>query len=274
MKPEVSIIIPAYNQAEYLSEALNSICCQTFSNWECIIVSDGSPDNVGSIAISYCQRDERFVFLDTENGGPSAARNFGIAKAKGCFILPLDADDKISSNYVEECLKAISASPNIKLVYGAGEKFGLINEPWKTKDYSWKKLLLEGNMIHCCGMYRKKDWLATGGYDVSMRAGLEDWEFWITLLNKDAVVIKLDTITFYWRIKEASRTTNLKKANRIALLNRYVFCKHAALYEEYFIDPLKLYADYNLAKNIADYALAKPFRFFLSRLFKKNLLRK
>ena len=260
--------MPCYSQAAYVTEALESIKKQTFPNWECILVSDGSPDNVAEVIDAFCLGDNRFIFYNTKNGGPSAARNFGITQAKAAFILPLDADDKISPNYMEECFNAIKSSPDIKLVYGAGEKFGLINEIWHTKKYSWDNLLF-GNMIHNCGMYRKTDWATTGGYDVSMRDGLEDWEYWINLLDKNAQVIKLDTIKLYWRIKSISRTTLLNESDKVARVHRYVYQKHATLYADYFTDPMQLYVLYKEVNAVAEYASANSLKFFLLQQWKK-----
>lgn len=268
MIPEVSVIMPCYNQVEYLPDALNSVMAQSFQNWECIIINDGSTDNTATIVKEYINTDERFKYFEQTNGGPSTARNTAIRNSKGLFILPLDGDDKISSNYIEECVKTLSITENAKVVYGKGEKFGLINERWNLKPYSFQELLF-GNSIHCAGMFRKADWESIGGYDTNMKEGLEDWEFWIHLLNKDAMVIKLDHITFFWRIKPKSRTSELNQGDKVAKLNRYVYCKHADLYNEFFIDPLKLYKEYIEADKIAKYADVHPFRFFCSRQWKK-----
>ena len=89
----VSIIVPCYNQAHFLNESLDSVINQSYPNWECIIVNDGSPDNTEEIAKKWCKNDKRFQYLEKENGGLSSARNAGIKISKGEFILPLDADD-------------------------------------------------------------------------------------------------------------------------------------------------------------------------------------
>lgn len=104
MNPLVSIIVPCYNQAQYLPEALQTVLEQTYQNWECIIVNDGSPDNTELVAKEWLAKDSRFKYIYKENGGLSSARNVGIENSKGEFILPLDADDKISNNYLEECV--------------------------------------------------------------------------------------------------------------------------------------------------------------------------
>ena len=268
MSAVVTVITPCYNQAEYLPDALNSVLAQTYTNWECIIVDDGSTDDTRKVVALFCEKDGRIKYYRTENGGPSAARNFGIQQAQGKYILPLDGDDKISPNYVEECLQKITSSEKIKLVYAKGEKFGTLTGPWKLKKYSWQTLLL-GNCMHNCGMFRKKDWEDIGGYDTNMREGLEDWEFWLNLLDETAEVVMLETATFYWRIKNVSRTTLLKSGNKIARMHKYVYIKHADLYDVFFSDPIDIYQKYKAVKADWDWAYKHPFRFFLSRLRKR-----
>lgn len=266
MFPEVSIIMPCYNQAKYLPDALDSLVAQTFREWECIIVSDGSQDNVADIAKMYVEKDSRISFYDTKNGGPSAARNFGIEKALGTFILPLDGDDKISANYVQECLNAFKTE-NIQLAYGRGEKFGLVNERWDLPPWTFHDLLLH-NRLQPCAMYRKTDCIAIGGYDERMRCGCEDWEFWIRLMKNGCVYKKIEDAVFYWRRKEVSRTTQItNEMNR--WLNQYVYTKHAVLYEQMFNDPLDLYTKYTALKDDWEWANRNPWRFFLSGLKKK-----
>ena len=90
MNPLISVIVPCYNQAQYLDECLQSVLNQTYQNWECIIVNDGSPDNTHEIAESYCRKDARFKYFYKENGGLSSARNAGISISNGEFIQFLD----------------------------------------------------------------------------------------------------------------------------------------------------------------------------------------
>ena len=102
MTPLVSIIVPCYNLAQYLDEALLSIYNQTYTDWECTIVDDGSQDNTKEVAQNWVAKDSRFVYLYKENGGVSSARNFGIEKANSEYILTLDADDKHEASFLEK----------------------------------------------------------------------------------------------------------------------------------------------------------------------------
>lgn len=108
--PEVSIIVPVYNVDKYLRECLDSIQAQTFNDWECIVVDDGSTDNSGSICDEYSFRDDRFIVIHQENGGQSSARNNGIDIAKGRFIAFVDSDDSLYPNFLEKLYKTITTT--------------------------------------------------------------------------------------------------------------------------------------------------------------------
>ena len=117
-KKLVSVVIPCYNQAEYLPETLDSLIAQNYKNWEGIIVNDGSPDNTEEIALAYLEKDQRFKYFSKENGGLSSARNYGVKHASGEFILPLDSDDIIKPEYLEKAIEAFEKEPHLKLVWG------------------------------------------------------------------------------------------------------------------------------------------------------------
>ena len=83
--------MPAYNQRDYVSEALDSLLAQTYGRWEAIVVDDGSPDDVAEVVGAYVKKDPRIKFFHTENHGLPGARNFAVTQANGEFLLPLDA---------------------------------------------------------------------------------------------------------------------------------------------------------------------------------------
>ena len=100
--PLVSVIIPCYNYALYLPESVGSIIKQTYSNWECIIVDDGSTDNTKEVVQQLCAKDDRIKYFLQSNSGPTVARNYGLAVAKGDLIQFLDADDLIENPKIEK----------------------------------------------------------------------------------------------------------------------------------------------------------------------------
>lgn len=225
MNDLVSIIVPCYNQAQYLDEALQSVLDQTYVNWECIIVNDGSPDHTKEISQGWVANDNRFVYLYQDNAGVSSARNFGIASSRGSFILPLDADDKISPDYVALAVETFRDNKSLKVVYCKAEKFGDEAGMWTLPPFSLKELSLD-NVIFCTAMYRKEDWKLIGGYDNRMISGWEDWEFWIALLKNSGKVKCLETVGFYYRIKAISRQEQMSYDNMKHLME-YLSIKHA-----------------------------------------------
>lgn len=108
--PLVSIVVPVYNVEMFLSECLDSIMVQTYTNWECLIVDDGSKDSSGVICDEYASKDSRFKVFHKENGGVSSARNLGIINCKGEFICFVDSDDTIYNKYLDILFASIQNS--------------------------------------------------------------------------------------------------------------------------------------------------------------------
>lgn len=228
MNPKITIIVPCYMQAQYLDEALQSVYDQTFQEWECIIVNDGSLDDTEEVALKWVNKDSRFIYLIKKNGGLSSARNFGISHSSGEFILPLDADDYISTSYVADALLSFEQDASLKLVYCKAEKFGSQNGLWKLPVFSLSNLS-RNNMIFCSAVFKKADWKLVGGYDEEMKYGWEDWEFWIALLKNGGNVKQLETIGFYYRVKEVSMVKQMDEQKKESLL-QYMSIKHSDFY--------------------------------------------
>lgn len=240
--PKVSVIVPCYNQAQYLDEALQSVLDQTYSNWECIIVNDGSPDHTAKVATKWVQRDARFIYFYKENGGVSSARNAGISIAEGEFILPLDADDKIANKYIELAVQSFQEDDSLKVVYCRAEKFGDEVGIWNLQPYSVRALAV-GNMIFCSALFRKQNWRVVGGYDINMVQGIEDWEFWISILKNGGSVKCLDVLGFYYRIRKESRQKVFNAVGGQYLLE-YMSIKHADFFAKQFGNSIQLYKEY------------------------------
>lgn len=121
--PLISIIVPCYNQSQYLDECLQSVLHQTFTDWECIIVNDGSPDNTEEVAAKWVEKDARFHYYKKENGGVASARNFGIEKAIGDFIQLLDGDDILEKEKLQYQSEILKNNKKIDIVYGSSRYF-------------------------------------------------------------------------------------------------------------------------------------------------------
>ena len=132
--PKVSIIIPVYNSEKYLTECLDSVKKQTFTNFEVLMVNDGSEDKSGLICDDYSREDNRFQVLHQKNKGVSAARNNGLQHARGEWVLFIDSDDRIDCNYVGEYVKSIREDSD--LIYGGYVPFGDIRGGLKGQSYN------------------------------------------------------------------------------------------------------------------------------------------
>ena len=268
MESLISIIVPCYNQAQYLDECLDSVLTQTYENWECIIVNDGSPDNTEEIALKWVTRDSRFIYIKKENGGLSSARNFGITKAIGEFILPLDADDRISNDYLHLGVNEFEKNETLKVVYARASKFGIEEGEWILPQYSLRLLCLK-NMIFCSAFFRKSDWIKIGGYDEKLIYGIEDWDFWISLLKSGGTVKQINKICFYYRIKTDSLVRRLNQ-DKLLFSYRHITIKHIDLYVKEFGSYIEMQSIIDQQNNTFKQKL-KSKRFLINQLFKTYL---
>lgn len=100
--PKISVIVPVYNAEKYLSKCIDSVLAQTFSDWELLLIDDGSPDRSGEICDEYAAKDSRIRVFHKQNGGVSSARNLGLDKAKGEYVTFVDSDDFLDSSYLTD----------------------------------------------------------------------------------------------------------------------------------------------------------------------------
>lgn len=274
--PKISIIVPCYNYGNFLAECLTSVLNQKYSNFECIVVDNASTDNTKEVASEFSKKDKRFSYLFCDLKGVAHARNFGIKNSTGSYILPLDADDKIGSDYISKAIQYFEQNNNVEVVYCDAELFGHSSGSWSLPPYSFKDLLIE-NLIFCSAIYKRTSFDRVNGYDVNMKEGLEDWEFWITLLSFGGQVYKIPEIGFYYRIRKQSRNHTMEDETQLRL-RTYIYNKHKALYDQYFNVPELIYQFYkiNKALNTIQHSkelkvgekLLAPVRMFLN-LFRK-----
>ncbi len=118
MQPLISIIMPVYNVEKYIKKAISSILCQTYGNFELLIINDGTKDNSVAIAEDYKNIDDRIQIFHKSNGGLSDARNYGLSKAKGDYIYFVDSDDWIEPNLLEVALKFIKEQNAELILFG------------------------------------------------------------------------------------------------------------------------------------------------------------
>lgn len=215
----VSIIIPCYNYAQYLDEAIQSALAQTVP-CEIIVVSDGAVDNSVEIARKY-----PVIVLEKENGGLASARNFGIKHASGEYIMSFDSDDILKPYAVEEHLKL--AAPDTIVTCGL-MAFGSENYTARPR-VATVEYLKKSNCIYSNSLFSKKMWEDIGGFDESeiMRKGWEDREFWLRALIKGYRSVVSDRVCLLWR-RHPNTMSDTSANPNAELLQDYIYNKALA----------------------------------------------
>lgn len=199
-KPLVSIVIPLYNQGEYLEGAILSVINQNYKHWEIIVVNDGSTDNSLEVAIGIQQKYNLhpITILDQENRGKGKTRNRGVAESNGDYICVLDADDYIASTYIESSLNILLNTDRNLWVIPKTLLFGANNN---NIYWTWEYDFIHSLQI-CPGpvtsMYSRKMWNEISGYDEQM-TDREDWEFWIKAAESGWSGIVTPEVEFIYR---------------------------------------------------------------------------
>jgi glycosyltransferase involved in cell wall biosynthesis len=202
-KPLVSVVIPAYNYAHLIGETLQSIICQSYIKWECIVVDNGSTDNTKEVVESYGKIYNRIKYFSQPNTGPSSARNYGISLSSGEFIQFLDADDLLEKEKFEKEVEIMAHHP-YQIVYsdmryfpsGAPDRLFHTMSLNSENDLPWMKkisgkgnevsefLMKENIMVINSPLIRKSVFEKVGFFDVSLRFN-EDWDLWVRCALND-----------------------------------------------------------------------------------------
>lgn len=217
----ISIIIPIYNSSVYLRDCLDSIQRQSFPEWECILVNDGSQDNSGAICLEYCKKDSRFVLFDKQNGGVSSARNYGIEKARGEWIMFVDSDDTLLPDALSYCFSYTSGSSMVcaccQAIHMDGRPYSSpLMDPSNTctvsKEYA--KDILSYNTL--CAPFCKlinREKIGTIRFDERLDKG-EDAQFLVSILSADSFnVRKCNKVIYNYRIHNNSLSHGNSKKN-------------------------------------------------------------
>jgi glycosyltransferase involved in cell wall biosynthesis len=232
----ISIVVPAYNKGLYIAETLDCLLAQLYSSWECIIVNDGSTDNTQGIIDEYLKKDNRFRNITIPNSGVSRARNTGIREAKGEYILPLDADDLLEKTHLKKVMEVFKQNGAVRLVYTGVRQFGEENRLFELGPFDYPTLLWN-NMLHGT-VYKKADFERTGGYRENMVHGLEDWDFWIALMEdfKKEEVVKIEEPLFLYRTAPGARGSTMVKEQQFSRMADNMVLNNFRIYQKYYPD--------------------------------------
>lgn len=231
----VSIITPVFNGESTIGEMIQSVLNQKFTNWELIIVNDGSTDNTLNIINEF--HSEKIKIINSENFGVSSARNLAVINSTGKYIVPLDADNTLESDFLNLCINEFKNDSNLKLVYTEANLFGDSTGLWNLPKYNFKTML-HYNMVDNCAVYTRDDFNRIGGYRLNMVDGLEDWDFWIALLSiyKEDQVKKITTPLFNYRVSDLSRRTTLLASRKFENMLQNIVYNNFEIYNAHFPD--------------------------------------
>jgi glycosyltransferase involved in cell wall biosynthesis/GT2 family glycosyltransferase len=228
----VTVIVPLFNYADYVSEALASVVAQTLEKIDLVIVEDRSTDDSSEMALAWAQQNAaRFnrlrIVRHTQNAGLGFGRNTGFAWAETDFVLPLDADNRLRPSACEVLLRTLSQS-QAAFAYPAIQQFGDKGAVVGKIPFSVLRLQA-GNYIDAMALVRKSAWAAAGGYD-HVQFGWEDYDFWCRLVERGHYGICVPEILADYRVHDRSmlhKSTDIKE-NR-AILSADMRARHTWL---------------------------------------------
>ncbi len=230
----VSVVIPCYNQGEFILEAIASVeSCQE-KVYEILIINDGSTSPGTHKVLTYLQ-EKGYHVIEQSNQGLAAARNTGIKKARGRYILPLDADNRIKPAYITEAVTILDENPEVGVVYGDAELFGEKTGIVEVPEFDINRLVA-GNYIDACAVFRRTVWQESGGYDsnIPQKLGYEDWDFWLGVAEKGWQFYHISTVLYEYRFRSKSMVSACNIPENRRELFRYICSKHIGLYATNF----------------------------------------
>lgn len=230
-QPLISVIVPCYNQGVFLSDSLQSIYEQTYLNWECYIVNDGSTDDTERIALQWNKKDERFKYIYKENGGLSSARNKGLDEASGAFIQFLDADDLIDHEKFAVSLKSAGFADVImsNFIMFTNKYESYTSPPFtlNKNNFSFESILSGWDEAFVfpphCGLF-KSFLFDKLRFNETLKAR-EDWVMWLQIYQLEIETVFIDRPYALYRVSPNSMSKNKP------LMDRNLVIAYEVIYE-------------------------------------------
>jgi glycosyltransferase involved in cell wall biosynthesis len=212
--PRVAVIVPAYGVAHLVGEALASLQAQTLTEWECVVIDDGAPDNVAG-AVAPFLSDPRFRFLATDNRGVATARNRAIEASTAPLIALLDGDDVLGPSYLEAVVSVLEAEPEVRFCTSNARIFGAVRVERLCFDGPQPEGSLANVLDRSFGVpifttFRRADWIEVGGFDAGLTL-CEDFDLWVQLLTLGGRAHYCDAVHAHYRIRPGSASAGARR---------------------------------------------------------------
>jgi glycosyltransferase involved in cell wall biosynthesis len=223
--PRLSIIVTCFNLGTYVIDALASVVACADPLIETIIVDDGSSQRA-TIDVLAALEEHGWRVVHQRNKGVASARNAGIEVARGEYVLPLDADNRMRPEYPLKSIRVLDEDPRVGVVYGDCELFGRERGRRRVPNFDLH-LLHIGNYIDACAVFRRQIWADVGGYDEDLGClGHDDWDFWLTVADRGWRFHHIPEIMFDYRVRARSMTAAATRPPVYEGLVRYLSEKH------------------------------------------------
>src|SRR4030095_12527578 len=254
-----AIVIPHFNQHEYLSECLESIRDQTFTDWQAIVVDDASTTgDAESIVAKF--GDTRFRLIKHAfNRGQGAARNTGIQASDADLVLPLDSDDLLHPTFLEVTTRILKAQPDVDCVFTEFQLFGASDQIWHFGIRPTEEMLTQQWIPGAGTLLRKRLWTAVGGYSEALQLkGNEDWEFWIKAVRQNVKPFAIPQALYLYR-RHPDSTTATSLPYRDYRTRDIIYRSHKKFFDQHKLGAQFVGEGY-LNSSIASLKLGKRMR--------------
>jgi len=254
VKSKVTIVISNYNKGKYIAEAVESVVNQKYGSWKIVVIDDtNGKDGVRDYLDYYLNYSSWISLYKTDDIGLSALRNFGANKSSGKYLLFLDADDKLHSDFLKKTVDILDKNTNVSIAYTDTQHFDGADTCWIQPEYHFQNLL-SGNYICSCSLIRRSSFDVVGGFDEGNFNYWEDYQFWIAMGAKGFYGKHIPEKLFYYRISKNSGMQSKRNIFLGYLYKSYIVSKFPQLYSK----EVYLTAKINLGKYPKNFMKQKP----------------
>jgi GT2 family glycosyltransferase len=228
--PLVSVVIPCFGQAEYLPAAIGSMFRQTVSDWEIVVVDDGSPDDTSAVfeTLKAAHPDQSMALVRHANSGLAAARNAGFTESRGIYVLPLNADDQFAETMIEKTAALLDSGMSVAFAYtDAVHASEGSRQVIPAEDFDPDREC-DINQPNYAALMPRSVWERAGGYNTNMKRGYEDWDLWLSCIDHSLLGRRVPEPLFLHQVRPDSMFSSAREHDRElrALLRR----NHPRLY--------------------------------------------
>lgn len=217
-EPVVSVVMPFYNDKEYIEQSVNCILNQTFPLFELLIIDDGSKDEESlKILEEVAKLDERIKVFHKQNEGLSATRDYGASKSSSSckYLMFLDSDDLIDKTFIECAYWTLETNKDAAWAYADTVGFGALEYLW-NKWFDSTRMKKINDLVEAA-LVRKEDFIEVNGYELREKAVNEDWNFWLKLIAKGKFPVHMNYYGIWYRRKEQGELAKSRQNKERAL---------------------------------------------------------